>query len=446
MALDSDLIRPKDRDAILQALRAGVVPRKGFQHIQVGRVGEVKALISDIERIADGGNAVRFVIGDYGSGKTFFLNLVRSIAVEKKLVTMHADLAPDRRLHASGGQARALYAELARNISTRTRPDGNAMVTIVEKFISSALEEASAAGTSPSEIIQRRLQSLSELVGGYDFAQVIAAYWRGHDTGSETLKNDAVRWLRGEFSTKTDARAALGVRTIIDDEDVYDHLKILSRFVTLAGYSGLLICIDEMVNLYKLANTQARTSNYEQILRIVNDTLQGSSNNLGFVFGGTPEFMYEPRRGLYSYPALATRLAQNSFATGDRIDFAGPVIKLQNLSKEDFFLLLMRLRHLQAGGDETKYLVPDQALHSFMDHCAKRLGEAYFRTPRTTIVSFLGMLSILEQNPEQSWNDLIDETKVVEDRNPDLDPLGGQAALDETGSSEDDDDLATFRL
>jgi hypothetical protein len=201
-----------------------------------------------------------------------------------------------------------------------------------------------------------------------------------------------------------------------------------------------------MVNLYKLANTQARTSNYEQILRIVNDTLQGSSNNLGFVFGGTPEFMYEPRRGLYSYPALATRLAQNSFATGDRIDFAGPVIKLQNLSKEDFFLLLMRLRHLQAGGDETKYLVPDQALHSFMDHCAKRLGEAYFRTPRTTIVSFLGMLSILEQNPEQSWNDLIDETKVVEDRNPDLDPLGGQAALDETGSSEDDDDLATFRL
>lgn len=226
-------IRPRERDAIMQALRAGVVPRLGQQHIQVGRVAEVKAMLGDIDRVADGGSAIRFVIGEYGSGKTFFLHLVRSIALERKLVTVHADLSPDRRLHATGGQARSLYAELMRNISTRAKPDGGAMGSLVERFVTSTLGQTHADGASPDTVIRARLAQLSELTGGYDFAEVIAAYWRGHDTGNEQLKSDAVRWLRGEFTTKTDARAVLGVRTIVDDAGVYDQLKLLARFVDL---------------------------------------------------------------------------------------------------------------------------------------------------------------------------------------------------------------------
>jgi len=291
-------IRPRERDAIIQSLRAGVTPRTGLQHIQVGRVREVEALLKDIERISDGGSSFRLIIGEFGSGKTFFLQLIRTIALEKGLVTVHADLSPDRRLYATGGKARNLYAELMRNVSTRTKPEGNALSSVVERFITEARKEADQAGAAVATVISNRLANLSELVGGYDFAHVVGAYWKGHDQNNEQLKSDALRWLRAEFTTKTDARNALGVRTIIDDFNFYDSLKLMSLFVRQAGYNGLLINLDEMVNLYKLSSQAARVSNYEQILRILNDCLQGSAQYIGFIMGGTPDFLFDPRKGL----------------------------------------------------------------------------------------------------------------------------------------------------
>ena len=382
-------IRPRDRDAVIQSLRAGVVPRIGQQHIQVGRADEVAALVGDIDRIADGGSAIRLVIGDYGAGKSFFLNLVRSVALERRLVTVHADLSPHRRLYSTRGQARNLYTELMRNLSTRARPDGGAMPSVVERFITAALTEARSRDSDPEIVIRERLVDLQELTGGYAFAEVTAAYWRGYDTGNEQLKNDAVRWMRGEFSTRTDARAALGVRDIIDDRSFYDHLKLFARFVRLAGFSGLLVCMDEMVNLYKLSHTRSRNSNYEQVLRILNDCLQGSAAGLGFLFAGTPDMLLDTRRGVYSYSALQSRLAENTFATGGLVDYSGPVLRLANLSPEDMFVLLTKLRHVFASGDPNAYLVPDEALTAFMNHCASRIGDAYFRTPRTTIKEFV---------------------------------------------------------
>lgn len=431
-------IRTKDRDAVIQSLRAGVVPRTGQHLIQVGRVKEVEALIKDIERIADSGSTMRFVIGEYGSGKTFFLNLIRAIAMEKRLVTASADLAPDRRLHATGGQARSLYAELMRNISTRTKPDGGAITSIVERFISLALKEARTNNANPETIIHDRLAKLSEMVGGYDFAHVIAAYWKGHDTGNEQLKSDAIRWLRGEFSTKTEARSALGVRVIIDDASFYDHLKLMALFIKLSGYGGFLICLDELVNLFKLSNTQARNANYEQILRILNDSLQGISAGLGFLLGGTPEFLMDTRRGLYSYPALQSRLAENTFAVNGLVDFTGPVMRLSNLTPEDFYILIGKIRHVFASGNPEAYLLPDEGLKVFMEHCSKRIGDAYFRTPRTTITAFVNLLSVLEQNRDVNWQDLIGTVEIKKESNPDLEPFG-----EETGDTEN---LASFRL
>ena len=428
-------IRSKDRDAVIQSLRAGVVPRAGQHLIQVGRIGELDALLKDVDRLADGGSAFRVVIGEYGAGKTFFLNLVRAIAMERKLVTMHADLNPDRRLHASGGQARSLYAELAKNLSTRTKPDGGALQGFVEKFISQAKAESKASGQTTDSIIRARLNELTEMVNGYDFAQVIAAYCRGFDEGNEQLKADAIRWLRGEFSTKTDARTALGVRTIIDDASIYDQLKLLSKFVRLAGFSGLMVCLDELVNLYKLANTQARNANYEQILRILNDSLQGATQGLGIVLGGTPEFLMDTRRGLFSYPALQSRLAENAFAKSGLVDLSGPVLRLTSLTPEDFYVLLQKLRHVYASGEPQNYLLPDEALLQFMEHCNQRLGEAYFRTPRTTITAFINLLAVLEQNPGTDWRNLIGSVEVPADN-------GGQSDL----TVEQDDELATFKL
>jgi hypothetical protein len=339
------------------------------------------------------------------------------------MVTVHGDLSPERRLYGTGGQARSLYAELARNLATRTSPDGGAVGSIVERFIATALTEARDQERDVEAVIHDKLGQLSEMVGGYDFSAVVAAYWRGHDTGNEQLKADAVRWLRGEFTTKTDAKAALDVRTIIDDANVYDMFKLLARFTTLAGYSGLLVVLDEMVNLYKLAHTQARSNNYEQILRIVNDCLQGATSHIGFLMGGTPEFLMDTRRGLYSYEALHSRLAENQFAGEGLRDLSGPVIRLANLAPEELFVLLTKLRDVQALGDTDRYLLPAEALEAFMRHCANRIGEAYFRTPRNTIKAFVQLLAILEQNPDVDWRDLVGNVDVTEDANPDLAPL-----------------------
>jgi P-loop Domain of unknown function (DUF2791) len=428
-------IRPKERDTIVQALRAGVVPRVGQHLIQVGRAREVEVMLQDIERIAQGGAVFRVIIGEYGAGKTFFLNLVRAIALQQKLVTVHADLNPDRRLQAAGGQARSLFAELMKNTSTRAKPDGGALGGVVEKFVTQAKTDAKEQGSSFEKTVSARLAPLTDMVGGHDFSQVIIAYARGFEESNDVLKVDAVRWLRGEFTTKTEARAALDVRTIIDDDQMYDHLKLFARFVRMAGYGGLLVCLDELVNLYKLANRQARDSNYEQILRILNDVLQGNTEGVGFLLGGTPEFLLDSKRGLYSYPALQSRLAENTFAVRTGLtDYSGPVLRLTSLTQEDFYVLLQKLRHVFAYGDPGKYALPDEGIQAYMAHIAKRLGEAYFRTPRTTITSFLGLLALLEQYPEQDWRALVGDIEVRPDS-------GAEAER-----AVEDEELTSFRL
>jgi hypothetical protein len=430
-------IRPRDRDAILQSLSAGVVPRRGLQYIQVGRAGEVKALLQDLDRVADGGGAIRLIIGEYGSGKTFFEQLIRMAALEKNLVTMHADFNPDRRLHGSNGQARSLYAELTRNMATRSSPEGGAIGAVVEKFISTTMDFARQNDTNVPAEMRRRTSRLSELVGGFDFAQVIEAYWHGFQDGNADLQDAAIRWLRGEYSTKTEARQDLGVRTIVDDATVYDQIKLLSRFIVLAGYSGLYVVLDEAVNLYKLTSTQARTSNYEQLLRIVIDALQGSVEHLGFMIAGTPEFLTDTRRGVYSYEALQSRLSENRYLGAGLTDYSGPVIRLASLTPEELYVLLTRLLAVYGPDERGELLLPEDAVTAFMRHSSERIGSDYFRTPRTTIRAFVQLLAVLQQNPGTQWTDIIGSIPVEADKDE------GSAITD---ISDGGDELATFRL
>ncbi len=392
-------IPARERDAVIQALRAGVVPRLGVHRIQVGRSREVEETIRDMDRIREGGSACRFVIGDYGAGKTFFLNLARGVAAERKLVVMHADLSPERRIHATGGQARALYAELVRSMATRTKPEGGALSSVLERLIGDARAKAAADGGDIGTALQAKLEPLREQMSGHDYTDVTVRYWQAFEEGDEARKSAALRWLRGEFSLKTEAREQLGVRSIIGDDGLLDHLKALGQLVRLAGYEGTLVVMDEMVNLYKMVHAQARNANYEQILRVANEVLQGSASRMGFYFGGTPEFLLDTRRGLHSYEALRSRLSENSFARNGLVDLSGPVIRLQSLGPEELAILLERLRLVWAGGDPERLPLPDEALVAFREHCRKQIGDAYFRTPRNTIREFLGLLAVLEQNP-----------------------------------------------
>lgn len=442
----SGKIKSRERTAILQSLRAGVVPRIGLRHIQVGRKDEVQAILKDLDRIEDDGASIRFIVGRFGSGKSFFLNLAEMIALERKFVVIRADITTDRRLHATQGQARNLYSELMRNMSIRSKPDGGALVSVVEQWVSEIdykLRQDGGTSEDVARAIHEELRPLQDFVSGYDFAAVIAKYYQGFQEHNELLMQSSLRWLRGEYGTKTEARKDLDVRSIIDDRSVYDYIKLVAAFCRMAGYRGLLVCLDEMgVLSHRLNNSIARNSNFEMVLRILNDCLQGSVSGLGFLFAGTDAFMDDKRRGLASYEALATRLADNSFAKDGLKDFNHPVIRLENLSPEDLYVLLLNIRSVQASGDPSKFLVPDEAIEGFMHHCTKVLGATFFQTPRDAVKSFVGLLSVLEQNPGTDWKDLLDNTQIEQSTDNEA-PISDEAGSPQTGSS---DELTAFRL
>ncbi len=440
------MIKPKERETIIQSLKSGVVPRLGLQHIQVGRSEELKSFVNDVTTIAEGGTSFRFVIGEYGSGKTFFLSLVRSIALQKGLVTMNADLSPTKRLHGTDGHARVLLSELISSISTRTKQDGNALPNILEKFISKARAEAEQNSREVASVIYEQLSDLNEYSGGYTFAQVVNKYWTAYESGDDMLKDRVLRWLKAEYTTKTDSLRDLGVREFINDASFFNTLKLYSILVQKAGYSGLLVCMDEMVNLYKISNSVSRKANYEEILNILNNTLQGTLSHIGFIMSGTPEFLTDGNRGLYSYEALKSRLAENCFSKSLGLtDYNSTVLRLANLTKEELYLLLMNLRNVFAGGDESKYLVPNDALLAYLNHCANKIGDSYFRTPRNTIKGFLDLLSMLEQYPDLKWSDMIEQIEVVRDaESTEVGEIIAQQ--NESHNNTDDDAFASFKL
>src|ERR1039457_2163217 len=391
-------IKRRERDAILQSLQAGLVPRLGLHLIQVGRKQEVEAILADLERVEDGGSAFRIVVGRFGSGKSFFMNLVRNLALQKRLVVVQADMSIERRLHASGGEARALYSELVRNLAIKSKPDGGALRNLCEGWISGLHHEITQAGGKDEDVKKRifeDLKSLQDHVGGFEFAEVLAKYYEGYITGNDTLQGAALRWLRGEYTTKTEARNDSGVRRIISDENFYDSLKLLAAFCIKAGYAGMLVNVDELVVLsHRLPNSRVRQSNYESLLTILNDCLQGGVRGLGFLMAGTDECLEDKRRGLYSYEALRSRLMENRFAGDGVVDFSGPVVRLQNLTPEDLFVLLRNIRHVHAYGDSTKYIVPDEGLDrkstrlnsshlvfSYAVFCLKKKKKALVRRP-----------------------------------------------------------------
>ncbi len=441
-------IKRRERDAILQSLQAGLVPRLGLHLLQVGRKDEVAALLQDIERIEQGGAAFRIVVGRFGSGKSFFLNLIRTLALQKRLVVVQADITMERRIRSTGGEARALYSELMRNMATKAKPDGGALRNLCEGWISDIHHKVTQGGGGDDDVkrrIHEDLRSLQDYVGGYAFAEVLTKYYEGHTSGNETLQANALRWLRGEYMTKTEAREDLGVRQIIEDENFYDSLKLMAAFCAKAGFGGLVVGMDELVVLsHRLPNSRSRQANYEALLAIINDCYQGGAANIGFLLAGTDECLEDKRRGLHSYEALRSRLVENSFAGENVRDFSGPVVRLQNLTPEDLFVLLRNIRHVHASGNEANYIVPDDALLAVLRRANETLGAEYFKTPRDVVRSFVGLLNVLEQNPGRAWSDFVGENFIKKSNGPAS--VEEEVAAGVVPSSDDDGDLQSFKL
>ncbi len=407
----------REATTILNSLGTGVVPKTGLRHIAVGRLQEIAAMKNDLDHNREGGSTVRFIVGRYGSGKSFMLQLMRTYALESKFVVADADFSPERRLYGSGDEGQATFRELMKNLSTQTRPDGNALPTIIEKWISGLQSNISAEKSltpgTPEFVAEVKakiittLNEMQELVHGFDFGSVIAAYYQGYVENNDELKASAIRWLRGEFKTKTEAFAALKVRSIIDSDNYYDYLKVLASFVQKIGYAGLVVCFDEAAYLYKITNSVSRNNNYESILSIVNDCLQGKASYIGFLFGGTPEFLEDQRRGLFSYEALRSRLAESRFLGENLQDFSGPVIKLSTLTMEEVFVLLQKIRDIHSEHATVKIEMTDQDIHAYMEGTLQRMGASEFTTPRELVREFVNLLNLLVQYPDKKWREIV---------------------------------------
>ena len=394
---------------LMNSLKGGVVPRAGLPYITVGRKEEIDALLHDVEIIADGGASFRFIVGKYGSGKSFLLQTIRNYVMAKNFVVVDADLSPERRLQGTRGQGLATYKELIRNMSTKTRPEGGALSLILDRWISNVQQQAAeASGMSVTDpglppLVEKRISaviySLNEMVHGFDFARLLTLYYKAHLEGDDETKAKVLKWFRGEYNTKTEARQELGVNIVITDEDWYEYLKLFAAFLKQAGYAGMLVLIDELVNIYKIPNAITRQYNYEKILTLYNDAMQGKAQYLGFILCGTPQCMEDPRRGVYSYEALRSRLAEGHF-TGEHKDLLSPVIRLQPLTGEEMLILVEKLADIHAGLYEYPQIVTQQDMVDFIEIEFGRIGADTHITPREVIRDFIQVLDIIYQNPD----------------------------------------------
>lgn len=385
---------------ILNSLKGGVVPRIGLPYITVGREVEIRALLTDLSLIADGGASFRFLVGRYGAGKSFLLQTIRTHAMGEGFVVADADLSPERRLQGGQGQGLATYRELIRNISTKTRPEGGALNLILDRWVASCADADESA-------INAQLAPLEEMVHGFDFARMLRRYRAAVSEGDEETMSRVTKWIRGEYRTKSEARAELGSSTIISDDDWYDYVKLIARFLVCSGYKGMLVLIDELVNLYKIPNAITRQYNYEKILTMYNDTLQGKAQYLGMIMGGTPTSIEDRRRGVFSYEALRSRLAQGRFAREDLKDMLAPIIRLQPLTYEELLVLIEKLMQIHAGYFGWTPTLTENDLVDFLKIEFGRVGADTHLTPREVIRNFIELLDILCQNPDANVAELL---------------------------------------
>ena len=394
---------------VLNSLKGGVVPRIGLPYITVGRKNEIEALLHDVDIISEGGASFRFIVGRYGSGKSFLLQTIRNYVMDRGFIVCDADLSPERRLQGTKGQGLATYRELIGNLSTKTRPEGGALTLVLDRWISTVQSEAAQeTGLAPGDpamtkAVDQKIyavtSSISELVHGFEFARLLSSYYHAYVNGDDETKAKVVRWFRGEYALKREAREELGVNIIITDDDWYDYLKLFASFFRLAGYQGMMIMIDELVNVYKIPNAISRQYNYEKMLTMYNDTLQGKAKYLGIIMGATPQAVEDKRRGVYSYEALRSRLAEGKFSRPGARDLLAPVIHLEPLTAEEMLVLCEKLAGMHADLYGYAQRVTDSDLAAFIKIEYERIGADQNITPREVIRDFIELLDLLYQNP-----------------------------------------------
>lgn len=406
---------------LMNALKGGVVPRVGLEYITVGRTQEIAAILHDIEMIEQSSASFRFIVGKYGSGKSFLLQTIRNYATAKGFAVVDADLSPERRFAGTKGHGLATYKELIQNLSTKSKPDGGALPLILEKWISgiqaSVKAHSNASGDEFDDMVERQIfavaSSLEGMVNGFEFAKAVVSYWKAYKLDDVAMKSNVLKWFRGEYQSRKEAKEELGINFIVTDETWYDFLKIFAVFLVGAGYKGLLVLVDELVNIFKIPNSITRANNYEKILTMYNDVLQGKARHIGFLMGCTPQCIEDRYKGIFSYEALRSRLAEGHFSTADTKDLSAPIIRLQMLSQEEMYILVEKLLHMHAQLYNYAPTISHDDLVYFLTVEYNRVGADTHITPREIIRDFIELLNIVHQNPHKTISEILGDNSFV---------------------------------
>ena len=412
---------------LMNALSSGVVPRRGLEYIAVGRKKETETFVNDLEDTAAGGGAFRFISGRFGNGKSFMTQMVRNYAMDRGFMVMDADLAINRRLTGTKKEGLNTYRELVKNTAIRTRPEGGAMEPMLQAWIQDMADAISEEkGISSDDVtdddmakrIRSATASMNCMQGYQDFIKVVIRYCKDYRAGSDDIF--ALTWLKGECELKTEVRKNLGINTLVDDSSWYDFVKLWAELSTKLGYKGLVVFLDEAVVLYKLQNKISRSNNYERLLTMFNDIMQGKSSHLSMYVCGTPEFIEDPNRGLYSYEALRSRLVSGRFENGYD-NYLGPVINLRPLTNEEIYVLLKTIRDLHEQRYAYDSGITDDMLEDYLKAVLGSVISTTMVTPREITRDLISLLDTMHQNPDTKFSDMISGRKVTADRNPDDD-------------------------
>ena len=418
---------------VLHALSGGTVPDNGLPYIAVGRRDEVAALTQDMEQVAEGYSTFRLLEGPYGTGKSFMLKLVKNEALLRGFVVMECELAPERKLCGTKREGLETYRCLMSRMSTRTCPGGNALEEVLDTWLDGCRERAAEEGIEGEQELldavlkygQPLKKKLTALPHGFDFYEVFWIYIKSALTGGLDQKDRALRWMRGEYRNRTEAKKALKVNAVIEDGDWFSYLKLWAVLVREIGYTGLYVLLDELTQITRnIVHSTTREHNFERLLSIYNDCYGNEARYMGMILCGIPSSIHDSKRGIFSYEALKSRLSNSSLQGEDL--YHAPVIRLSMLTAEEFVTLLERLEAMHALLHEREGYFTEEERIRFVNHEYHRIAASNHLTPREFIRDFLTILDLKS-------------TVRTDDRMEDF--LGGEKKVAMTGSMIGSSDL-----
>lgn len=400
-------------ESIINALKNGNVPPEGVGEICVGRERELEEFDKIFSKVKDGAAVTRFLNGEFGSGKSFFLKLLEERALADNFVVAKVTLSRDVPFN----KFEVVYRSIVASLRCKT---GTSLEHIIEKWTTQLRMMALRETTDPYQqeriVIDNINNDLKEVrKHATTFAAAIENYYKLSARGDQETAKYAMAWLSGEKNIPYTIKRQFGVKGDIDRENAFKYLEALSSFLMALKYSGLIILIDEAEHIMTLHTKKLRDTAYDYMRFIYDECSLGRFHNTLFIFAGTPEFFEDPKMGVPSYTALNERI--EDVLNTEFKDLRKPIIRLDGFKKDNLMELSDRLISMHEEVYEWEAKPVRESLDGIIARHEANAELTGYISPRNFVKSFISVLDVVQQNPElRSEEEILDlfEEKEME--------------------------------